>query len=181
MINLHERMLPTSAGVEPATFFIKCSTESVYEQQCNFPYYLLSLRLRRGYCYRLRPSVRYAISSQTAGQNPTKFGEWLAYTSGACKSAFIFVPAPRGLPGSISIANLIYMIYDIILWRLFCARKNGFKSPVVYYCPFRGGSSVSVLFFRSSMVLYVAFLLSLFVISSSFVVSERMHFVLVTV
>ena len=30
----------------------------------------------------VRPSVRYAISSQTAGQNPTKFGEWLAYTSG---------------------------------------------------------------------------------------------------
>ena len=44
------------------------------------------------------PSVRYVISSQTAGQNPTKFGEWLAYTSGACKSTFIFGPAPRG-PG----------------------------------------------------------------------------------
>ena len=63
---------------------------------------LLSPRLRRGYCYHLRssvrPSVRYAISSQTTGQNPTKFGEWLAYTSGACKSTFIFGPAPRG-PG----------------------------------------------------------------------------------
>ena len=45
-----------------------------------------------------RPSVCYVISSQTAGQNPTKFGEWLAYTSGACKSTFIFGPAPRG-PG----------------------------------------------------------------------------------
>ena len=44
------------------------------------------------------PSVHHAISSQTAGQNPTKFGEWLAYTSGACKSTFIFGPAPRG-PG----------------------------------------------------------------------------------
>ena len=30
MINLHEIMLPTSAGVEPATFFIKYSTESVF-------------------------------------------------------------------------------------------------------------------------------------------------------
>ena len=30
----------------------------------------------------VRPSFRYAISSQTAGQNPTKFGEWFAYTSG---------------------------------------------------------------------------------------------------
>ena len=49
-------------------------------------------------CLSVRPSVRYAISSQTAGQNPTKFGEWLAYTSGACKSTFIFGPAPRG-PG----------------------------------------------------------------------------------
>ena len=57
-----------------------------------------SHHLRRGYCYRLCPSIRYAISSQTAGQNPTKFGEWLAYTSGACKSMFIFGPAPRG-PG----------------------------------------------------------------------------------
>ena len=46
----------------------------------------------------VRPSVRYVISSQTAGQNPTKFGEWLAYTSRACKSMFIFGPAPRG-PG----------------------------------------------------------------------------------
>ena len=46
----------------------------------------------------VRQSVRYVISSQTAGQNPTKFGEWLAYTSGACKSTFIFGPAPRG-PG----------------------------------------------------------------------------------
>ena len=46
----------------------------------------------------IRPSVRYVISSQTAGQNPTKFGEWLAYTSGACKSMFIFGSAPRG-PG----------------------------------------------------------------------------------
>ena len=46
----------------------------------------------------VHPSVRYAISSQTAGQNPTKFGEWLAYTSGACKSMFIFGPALRG-PG----------------------------------------------------------------------------------
>ena len=46
----------------------------------------------------VRPSVRYVISSQTAGQNPTKFGEWLAYTSGACKSTFIFGLAPRG-PG----------------------------------------------------------------------------------
>ena len=46
----------------------------------------------------VRPSVRYVISSQTAGQNPTKFGEWLAYTSGACKSMFIFGPGPRG-PG----------------------------------------------------------------------------------
>ena len=46
----------------------------------------------------VRPSVRYVISSQIAGQNPTKFGEWLAYTSGACKSTFIFGPAPRG-PG----------------------------------------------------------------------------------
>ena len=45
-----------------------------------------------------RPSVRDVISSQTAGQNPTKFGEWLAYTSGACKSTFIFGPVPRG-PG----------------------------------------------------------------------------------
>ena len=44
------------------------------------------------------PSVRYIISSQNAGQNPTKFDEWLAYTSGACKSTFIFGPAPRG-PG----------------------------------------------------------------------------------
>ena len=44
------------------------------------------------------PSVCYVISSQTAGQNPTKFAEWLAYTSGACKSTFIFGPAPRG-PG----------------------------------------------------------------------------------
>ena len=60
--------------------------------------FFLSPRLRRGYCYRLRQSVRYAISSQTAGQNPTKFDEWLAYTSGACKSMFIFGPAPRG-PG----------------------------------------------------------------------------------
>ena len=46
----------------------------------------------------VRPPVRYVISSQTAGQNPIKFGEWLAYTSGACKSMFIFGPAPRG-PG----------------------------------------------------------------------------------
>ena len=46
----------------------------------------------------VRPSVRYVISSQTAGQNPTKFGERLAYTSGACKSTFIFAPPPRG-PG----------------------------------------------------------------------------------
>ena len=46
----------------------------------------------------VRPFVRYVISSQIAGQNPTKFGEWLAYTSGACKSTFIFGPAPRG-PG----------------------------------------------------------------------------------
>ena len=46
----------------------------------------------------LLPSVCYVISSQTAGQNPTKFDEWLAYTSGACKSRFIFGPAPRG-PG----------------------------------------------------------------------------------
>ena len=49
-------------------------------------------------CPSVRPSVRYVISSQTAGQNPTKFGEWLAYTSGACKSTFIFGPAPRS-PG----------------------------------------------------------------------------------
>ena len=49
-------------------------------------------------CPFVRPSVCYAISSQTAGQNPTKFGEWLAYTSGACKSTFIFGPAHRG-PG----------------------------------------------------------------------------------
>ena len=49
-------------------------------------------------CPSVRQSVRYVISSQTAGQNPTKFGEWLAYTSGACKSTFIFGPAPRG-PG----------------------------------------------------------------------------------
>ena len=46
----------------------------------------------------VRLSIRYVISSQTAGQNPTKFGEWLAYTSGECKSTFIFGPAPRG-PG----------------------------------------------------------------------------------
>ena len=46
----------------------------------------------------VRPSVRYVISSQTAGQNLTKFGEWLTYTSGACKSMFIFGLAPRG-PG----------------------------------------------------------------------------------
>ena len=46
----------------------------------------------------VRPSVHYVISSQTARQNPTKFGEWLAYTSGACKSMFIFGPTPRG-PG----------------------------------------------------------------------------------
>ena len=49
-------------------------------------------------CLSVRPSVRYVISSQTAGQNPTKFGEWLAYTSGACKNTFIFDPAPMG-PG----------------------------------------------------------------------------------
>ena len=58
----------------------------------------LSIRLS------VRPSVRYVISSQIAGQNPTKFGEWLAYTSGACKSMFIFGPAPRG-PGEGSNIN----------------------------------------------------------------------------
>ena len=46
----------------------------------------------------VRPSVRYVISSKTAGQNPTKFGEWLAYTSGTCKSMFIFRLTPRA-PG----------------------------------------------------------------------------------
>ena len=69
----------------------------------------LSPRLRRGYCYRLHPSVRYAISSQTAGQNPTKFGEWLAYTSGACKSTFIFGPAPRG-PGEGSKGQILISV-----------------------------------------------------------------------
>ena len=49
-------------------------------------------------CPSVRLSVRYVISSQTAGQDPTKFGEWLAYTSGACKSTLIFGPAPWG-PG----------------------------------------------------------------------------------
>ena len=46
----------------------------------------------------IRLSVRYVISSQTDGQNPTKFGERPAYTSGACKSMFIFGPVSRG-PG----------------------------------------------------------------------------------
>ena len=32
------------------------------------------LKKRRGYCNRLRPSVRYAISSLTIEQNSTKFG-----------------------------------------------------------------------------------------------------------
>ena len=63
-----------------------------YPHACVGDIVIASVRLS------LRPSVRYAISSQTAGQNPTKFGEWLAYTSGACKSTFIFGPAPRG-PG----------------------------------------------------------------------------------
>ena len=49
-------------------------------------------------CLSVCPSILYVISSKTTGQNPTKFGEWLAYTSGACKSMFIFGPASRG-PG----------------------------------------------------------------------------------
>ena len=74
--------------------------DNSHSRSASYPHTFSKKRL--GYCYRLRPSVRppvrYVISSQTAGQNPTKFGEWLAYTSGVCKSTFIFGPAPRG-PG----------------------------------------------------------------------------------
>ena len=36
----------------------------------------------------------YAVTSITAGRNSTKFAEKLAYTSGLCKTMFIF-GAPR--------------------------------------------------------------------------------------
>ena len=71
-------------------------TDYIYPHACVGDIVIASVRL--SVCPSVCPSVSYAISSQTAGQNPTKFGEWLAYTSGACKSTFIFGPTPRG-PG----------------------------------------------------------------------------------
>ena len=64
-------------------------------------------------CPSVRPCVRYVISSQTAGQNPTKFGEWLAYTSGACKSMFIFGPASRD-PGEGSKGQILTISKSIL-------------------------------------------------------------------
>ena len=71
-----------------------------YPHACVGDIVIASVRLS------VRPYVRYAISSQTAGQNPTKFGEWLAYTSWACKSTFIFGPTPRG-PGERSKGQIL--------------------------------------------------------------------------
>ena len=69
----------------------------------------------------VRPSVRYVISSQTDGQNPTKFGEWPAYTSGACKSTFIFGPASRG-PGEGSKGQILTISNFKVNFKDFCAK-----------------------------------------------------------
>ena len=98
----------------PSTLFWSKNMLSVNMLTDNYPYacigdiVIASVRVSvcPSVCPCVCPSVCYAISSQTAGQNPTKFGEWLAYTSGACSCTFIFGPAPRG-PGEVSKGQLL--------------------------------------------------------------------------
>ena len=95
-----------------------------------------------GYCSRLcpfvRPSVCYAISSLTIGQNPTKFGVRVIHMSGVCNS--IFWPSPWG-PGRVQRSTIIFE-KSISKTKLFCLfsqiKEMGFSLCRLGHTPGKG-------------------------------------------